>query len=504
MRGIIEQLDRDRADQLHAAMDRRDFRDRNMGSSVFSPAADKPDSIAGMARRDANATTPQQQDSFAGMARRDGNVRTPETAGRRDPNASSSLSFGAEPAPEPAYEAARMDASGAVVVPGLNDSRTLSQEHARELMFEQEQQERGRQQEYERQQQMQQQQMQQQQQQDEWEQQQQHRQAAHMEPEPRALRQTDRSQEPPPLESPRQAHPDSPCGYVPGPVTGICSGSYESAGSRQEEQLIGRSSTRLLAPPGGASSLGWAFVSRPPATRLLTSAADTRFACRAGRTWRRLQARLIVAGPKTARGSWAGGWSAPIARRQPLRSSTTRSTSSSGTGMRSGSAGGRSHPRAKTTAVAAGVDRPTAPRPTRVTIARAKTTAALLKANRLPGWRGGMRMRRHPSTSTRGRLWRGATPTRARPGPRRTPPWRSSGGRVRSGHGSRQTSRRSCVRCPRRCGRQNCANTTPNPSPVPTRTVSGWLPGRHSAQEHERSFAGRGGVRAPAGSWSAA
>ena len=145
-----------------------------------------------------------------------------------------------------------MDASGAVVVPGLNDTRTLSQEHSRELMFEQEQQERGRQQEYERQQQMQQ---QQQQQQQEWEQQQ-HRQAAHMEPEPRALRQTDRSQEPPPLESPRQAHPDSPCGYVPGPVTGICSGSYESAGSRQEEQLIGRSSTRLLAPPGGASSLG--------------------------------------------------------------------------------------------------------------------------------------------------------------------------------------------------------------------------------------------------------
>ena len=236
-------------------MDRRDIRDRNMGSSIFSPAGDKPDSIAGMARRDANATTPQQQKSYAGMERRDANVRTPETAGRRDPNASSSLSFGAEPAPEPAYEAARMDASGAVVVPGLNDTRTLSQEHSRELMFEQEQQERGRQQEYERQQQM--------QQQQEWEQQQ-HRQAAHMEPEPRALRQTDRSQEPPPLESPRQAHPDSPCGYVPGPVTGICSGSYESAGSRQEEQLIGRSSTRLLAPPGGASSLGWAFVSCPP------------------------------------------------------------------------------------------------------------------------------------------------------------------------------------------------------------------------------------------------
>ena len=130
-------------------MDRRDIRDRNMGSSIFSPAGDKPDSIAGMARRDANATTPQQQKSYAGMERRDANVRTPETAGRRDPNASSSLSFGAEPAPEPAYEAARMDASGAVVVPGLNDTRTLSQEHSRELMFEQE--ERGRQQEYERQ-----------------------------------------------------------------------------------------------------------------------------------------------------------------------------------------------------------------------------------------------------------------------------------------------------------------------------------------------------------------
>ena len=64
-----------------------------------------------------------------------------------------------------------------------------------------------------------------------------------------------RSQEPPPLESPRQAHPDSPCGYVPGPVTGICSGSYESAGSRQEEQLIGRSSTRLLAPPGRSKAM---------------------------------------------------------------------------------------------------------------------------------------------------------------------------------------------------------------------------------------------------------
>jgi len=43
------------------------------------------------------------------------------------------------------------------------------------------------------------------------------------------------------------------------------------------------------------------------------------------------------------------------------------------------------------------------------------------------------------------------------------------------------------------------------PESISTRgVVSGRLRGRHSAQEHERSFAGRGGVGPPAGSWSAA
>jgi hypothetical protein len=47
--------------------------------------------------------------------------------------------------------------------------------------------------------------------------------------------------------------------FSPGRVEGLQTSAYSSAGTRQEAEHRDRSSVRNLAPPGGHSSLGWAF-----------------------------------------------------------------------------------------------------------------------------------------------------------------------------------------------------------------------------------------------------
>lgn len=177
-------------------------RARNASSSIFEPEPTGL-SIAGMARRDPNAPTPlpAQRDHLPQHDLRVASQRQQAQLGRPD-------SATAEPA-RPRI------VGGKLVVPGVAEDDSLSYPHSYQP-----------------------------------------------EPQPHFALPSPSGRTPSlgAWEREQQQLARTPPGrYVPGEVSGISNTSYDSAGSRQGQELRGRSSTRLLAPPGGHSSLNWAF-----------------------------------------------------------------------------------------------------------------------------------------------------------------------------------------------------------------------------------------------------